>query len=202
MNSGLTERRCFKLALCGIRSFAIADLIWRFLYKLVNAASQNFTTSSAPSGTWVSAAGRIEPGAEILLRQRRYWPNNTHIGYVFRLGLIVRLVVGSIVVYQTLSSDANEHTAEYAMLKALVYAGRFPFGPAIQESLILSILGFLPVLVLSQVVKSIASWSTLPQLYMEPIRVTLIYLQTAGMGILSGALAMRRLRKADSAEIF
>lgn len=139
---------------------------------------------------------------ELLEREETFWANSTPIGFVFRLGLLMGLIVGSVVVYQILYNDVSEHLAEYATLKAMGYTDRFLFGLVIQESLILSLLGFLPGLVLSQVVYTIAYRATLLPLHMDPIRVTVVYLLTAGMCVFSGALAMRRLKLADPAEIF
>ncbi len=139
---------------------------------------------------------------ELLDREEGYWASNTPIGFVFRLGLIMGLIVGSVVVYQILYSDVSEHLAEYATLKAMGYTDRFLFGVVIQESLILSVLGFLPGVALSQVVYTIAHRATLLPLQMDPYRVGAVYILTAVMCIFSGALAMRRLRLADPAEIF
>ena len=139
---------------------------------------------------------------ELLTREKTYWSNNTPIGFVFRMGLIMGLIVGSVVVYQILYSDVSEHLAEYATLKAIGYTDRFLFGLVIQESLILSVLGFLPGLALSEVVYVIAYRATLLPLQMDPTRALVVYVLTAGMCIFSGALAMRRLRMADPAEIF
>jgi putative ABC transport system permease protein len=72
----------------------------------------------------------------------------------------------------------------------------------LQESLILSMLGFIPGLVFSQAVYSIARWATLLPLQIDPTRVAVVYILTVGMCIFSGLLATRRLRSADPAEIF
>ena len=139
---------------------------------------------------------------ELMEREKEYWASNTPIGFVFRLGLLMGLIVGSVVVYQILYNDVSEHLAEYATLKAMGYTDSFLFGVVIKESMILSVLGFVPGVVLSQVVYWIAYQATLLPLRMDPIRVTAVYVLTAVMCVFSGALAMRRLRLADPAEIF
>jgi hypothetical protein len=58
--------------------------------------------------------------AELLHREECYWAENTPIGFVFRLGLIV----GSLLVYQILHDDVSDHLAEYAALKAIGYTNR------------------------------------------------------------------------------
>jgi putative ABC transport system permease protein len=140
--------------------------------------------------------------AALLQREQAYWAGNTPIGFVFRLGLIMGLIVGSVVVYQILYSDVSEHLAEYATLKAIGYTNRFLFGVVIQEALILSILGFLPGVALSQVVFLIAYQATLLPLRLDPVRLGAVYVLTAGMCAFSGALAMRKVKSADPADIF
>jgi putative ABC transport system permease protein len=139
---------------------------------------------------------------ELMDREATYWATHTPIGFVFRMGLIMGLVVGSVVVYQILYNDVTQHLAEYATLKALGYPDRFLFQIVLQESLILSMLGFIPGLVFSQAVYSIAHWATLLPLQIDPTRVAVVYVLTVGMCIFSGLLATRRLRSADPAEIF
>jgi putative ABC transport system permease protein len=139
---------------------------------------------------------------ELMDREATYWATHTPIGFVFRMGLIMGLIVGSVVVYQILYNDVTQHLAEYATLKALGYPDRFLFQIVLQESLILSMLGFIPGLVFSQAVYSIAHWATLLPLQIDPTRVAVVYVLTVGMCIFSGLLATRRLRSADPAEIF
>jgi putative ABC transport system permease protein len=139
---------------------------------------------------------------ELMGRETTYWATHTPIGFVFRLGLIMGLIVGSVVVYQILFNDVTQHLDEYATLKAMGYSDRFLFQIVLQQSLILSLLGFIPGVVLSQAVYSLAHWATLLPLQMDPIRVIIVYALTLGMCIFSGVLATRRLRSADPAEIF
>lgn len=131
-----------------------------------------------------------------------YWATHTPIGFVFRMGLLMGLIVGSVVVYQILYNDVSQHLKEYATLKAMGYPDRFLFQVVLHESLILSIFGLIPGIILSQAVYSIAHWATLLPLRMDPIRVLVVAVLTAGMCVFSGMLATRRLRHADPAEIF
>jgi len=107
-----------------------------------------------------------------------------------------------VVVYQILYNDVSQHLKEYATLKAMGYTDRFLFLVVLQESLILSVFGLIPGIVLSQVVYSIAHWATLLPLRMDLFRVLIVAVLTAAMCIFSGTLATRRLRHADPAEIF
>jgi putative ABC transport system permease protein len=134
--------------------------------------------------------------------ERHYWTSNTPIGFVFKLGTLMGLVVGSIIVYQILYSDVADHLGEYATLKALGFPDRYLFRVVLQESLILSVLGFLPGVALSSLVYLFAGQATLLPLRMTWGRAAVVFLLTAVMCAGSGALAMRKLKTADPAEIF
>jgi putative ABC transport system permease protein len=105
-------------------------------------------------------------------------------------------------VYQILYTDVSDHLDEYATLKAMGYRDRFLFSVVIQEAVILSLFGFLPGLGLSGLLYHLAAKATLLPLHMPVGRVVTVYLLTMVMCVISGALAMRKLRQADPAEIF
>jgi putative ABC transport system permease protein len=134
--------------------------------------------------------------------EREFWSSTTPIGFVFKLGLLMGIFVGCIIVYQILYSDISDHLPEYATLKAMGYRDRDLRGCVIQEALILSVLGFIPGLLLSQLVYSIAASATLLPLQMTWTRVLLVYVLTAAMCGLSGLFALRKLKSADPADIF
>lgn len=134
--------------------------------------------------------------------ERHYWSTNTPIGFVFQLGLGMGLMVGIIVVYQILYSDVTDHLNEYATLKAMGYPDGFLFKVVVQESIILSVFGFIPGLAVSLVLYKFAGDMTLLPIKMTLERVIGVYCMTAVMCIVSGTLAMRKLRKADPADSF
>jgi putative ABC transport system permease protein len=134
--------------------------------------------------------------------ERAFWSSNTPIGFIFALGVFLGLVVGIIIVYQILYTDVTDHMQEYATLKAMGYKDSFLFAIIIQESVILSAFGYIPGFFISLLLYSIARDATFLPLRMTPERGIVVYLLTVGMCVLSGALALRRLRRADPAEIF
>ena len=134
--------------------------------------------------------------------ERAHWEAATPIGFVFNLGVMMGLFVGCIIVYQILYTDVTDHLSEYATLKALGYRDSALVSIVIKESIILSLFGFLPGLGISMLVYRIAGHATLLPLKMTFLRIVTVYLLTAVMCIISGALAMRKLHSADPAEIF
>jgi len=135
-------------------------------------------------------------------REKAYWNGATPIGYVFAFGAIMGFVVGAIIVYQILFADVSEHLKEYATLRALGYRNRFVSGIVIQEALMLAALGYLPGVAAAWLLyRSAASATRLP-LHLTAERTLTVFLLTLGMCVLSGLMALRRVRRLDPAEVF
>jgi putative ABC transport system permease protein len=134
--------------------------------------------------------------------ERRYWETYTPIGFVFSLGVMMGMFVGCIIVYQILYNDVSEHLSEYATLKAMGHANRYLFWVVIQEAVILSLFGFVPGLGISIVVYRFAGDATMLTLRMPFTRIALVYVLTTAMCIISGALVVKKVYRADPAEIF
>jgi putative ABC transport system permease protein len=145
---------------------------------------------------------RVMTSKEFSDLEMKYWVTNTPIGFVFRLGVMMGIFVGCIIVYQILYSDVSDHLPEYATLKAIGYPNSYLFKLVMQESLILSILGFLPGIVISHFVYRFSQAATQLPLQMTLPRTAGVYFLTLFMCALSGILAARRLKAADPADIF
>lgn len=134
--------------------------------------------------------------------EKSYWANGTGIGFIFGLGTIIGFVVGIVIVYQILYSDVSDHLPEFATLKAMGYSDRYLLLVLMQESLILALVGFVPSLLLATGLYQIVYSATLLPIGMKLDRAIAVLLLTIIMCIASGAVAMRKLRSADPADIF
>jgi len=140
--------------------------------------------------------------AELIDIEKEYWAVHTPIGFVFTLGLIMGLVVGAVIVYQILYTDVSDHLREYATLKAMGYPDRYLLSVVLRQSLTLSVLGYLPGLLIAQGLYVVAKRATLLPLDLTWSRILFAYLLTAGMCATAAFLAVRKLRVADPADIF
>jgi putative ABC transport system permease protein len=139
---------------------------------------------------------------EFAVKEKAYWTTNTPVGFIFKLGVLMGIFVGCIIVYQILYSDVTDHLPEYATLKAMGYRDRFLFKVVLQESVILSIFGFFPGVFVSYFLYGLSRDATQLPLEMSLQRSASVYVLTLAMCAISAALAMRRLKAADPAEIF
>jgi len=139
---------------------------------------------------------------EYVTREIRYWASATPIGYVFSFGVAMGLVVGSIIVYQILFTDIGDHLAEYATLKAMGYRNRFLVAVVLMEGMILAIGGYFPGIGLCYWLYGVTESATKLPMRLSAERGALVFGLTAAMCVVSGLIAMRKLRAADPAEIF
>ncbi|MEN9869024.1 MAG: putative DevC protein [Cyanobacteriota bacterium] len=126
------------------------------------------------------------------------WPE----GKILNFGAAIGFIVGIVIVYQVIYTDVSEHLPEYATLKAMGYKDRDLSLVVLQESLILAIMGFIP-----GYLASYGIYYLMAKFIEFPVSMDLgIALQVFALNILmctlSGAIAIKKLRTADPADIF
>jgi heterocyst specific transport system permease protein len=139
---------------------------------------------------------------EFMQREKDFWATTTPIGFVFTFGAIIGLVVGLVIVYQILFADISDHLAEYATLKAIGYTDRYLFSVVFQEATILAVLGYIPGWLVSLGLYRLAENATLLPMRMGLSLQLSVLALTIGMCCASGAIALRKVRSADPADVF
>jgi putative ABC transport system permease protein len=134
--------------------------------------------------------------------EKQYWANGTGIGFIFQMGVGMGFIVGIVIVYQILYSDVSDHLPEYATLKAMGYTDNYLLSVLIQEALMLAVFGFIPSFALSWGMYQLAYAATLLPIAMTVERATNVFILTVVMCSVSGAIALRKLRSADPADVF
>lgn len=134
--------------------------------------------------------------------EKDYWASSTAIGFIFTLGTIMGFIVGTVIVYQILYSEVSDHMPEYATLKAMGYTQTYLLLVVFQEALILAILGFMPGFGFAMIQYTMAKNATLLPIVMTARRAITVIILTILMCFISGAIAVRKLKSADPADIF
>jgi putative ABC transport system permease protein len=139
---------------------------------------------------------------ELLAQETRYWEENTAIGEIFSLGMIVALTVGIIICYQILYTNVSNYLPQFATLKAIGFTDSYLVGVVLQQALFLSVLGFLPALLAAEALFRVVSGLTGLLMFLTPARIALVLLLTVVMCLISGTIAIRRILTTDPAEVF
>jgi putative ABC transport system permease protein len=141
-----------------------------------------------------------KPG--LIAFEKDYWANTAPIGFVFGLGVAIGMLVGCVIVYQILFSDISRHIGEYATLKAMGYSNGYLVRVVMGEALILAGLGYIPGWLLGLGLYRIASAQIFIPLTMDLDKSVLVFALIFLMCVISGLVAIRKLRDADPADMF
>jgi putative ABC transport system permease protein len=139
---------------------------------------------------------------EFIAQSRNFLIKESPIAYIFTFGVIMGLVVGIVIVIQILSTDVQDHLPEYATFKAMGFTNRALLGVVYEQSAILTVLGFVPGFVISLGLYELVRRGVSMPIAMPLDRVVLVFAMTAAMCAIAGTIAMRRVSRADPAEVF
>lgn len=145
---------------------------------------------------------RVDTVDEFIERETSFMRRRTPITFVFTLGTAVGFLVGFAIVYQILFTDVSNNLPQYATLKAMGYSNSYLRSVVVEESIILSGVGYLFGTIIATGLYALGRWATKLPMAITPDRSVLIFLLTLSMCLISGLLAMRQLEKADPADVF
>lgn len=139
---------------------------------------------------------------QLIDREIEFWNRQTPVGIIFSIGSMMGFAVGVIICYQILFTSIHDSMPEFATLKAMGYPDRFFIVLVMEQAVYLSLIGFVPALAISyglfQLLQSLAG---LPMLITFP-RALLILGLTVSMCLVSAIFSIRKLLRADPANLF
>jgi putative ABC transport system permease protein len=126
----------------------------------------------------------------------------TPSGFILGVSLIVGLIIGIIICYQILFNEVNDNLPQFAMVKAMGHPQSAMTGIVLSCAMILGTVGF--ALGATGAIGLYKIIEALTQLGMNlsVSRLVTVYALTLFMCICSGLLALRRVIKADPAELY
>ena len=80
--------------------------------------------------------------AEFRNRSRKFWLFDTGAGAALFAGALLGMIVGTVIVAQTLYSSTKDHINEFATLRAIGSSGRYIHQVIIWQALLSAVIGF------------------------------------------------------------
>lgn len=139
---------------------------------------------------------------ELLEKEQEFYEFGTPIGLIFRFGLIVALLVGTVILYQILYIKVSKYIVQYATLKAIGFSHLFLIKIVMQEAVILAFMGYIPGLILSGLMYDYLRVATRLNFVMKWEVCVAVLLAISGICLISAGLAVEKLREANPADIF
>jgi len=200
----------------GIRSFTTLPYVFTTLgtaRNLLDAASDQtsytlvrVTSAAEIESVRKSLAARL-PDTEILTheefrtRSLDYWLFETGAGSALIAGAILGIIVGIVIVAQTLYASTKDHLNEFATLRALGASAGYIHRVILMQAVLSAALGYILGMCLSMLVIWASSESTLLIVMTTNLALFLLVL-TVGMCVLAAVCAIFKVTRIDPAVVF
>src|ERR1700722_594016 len=139
---------------------------------------------------------------ELTAHENAYWTTRTSVGLIFGSGLLVALIVGLMVLYQTLATQIARNLPQFATMKAIGYGDASLAAVVAIEAAIVVVTAFFPAAAAAMAVYALIRSETLLPVALSASSVAAVLAATLIMSGASAFLSISNLRRADPAEIF
>jgi putative ABC transport system permease protein len=156
-----------------------------------------------------SALATRLPDTEILThdefrkRSLNYWMFNTGAGAALIMGAALGIIVGVVIVAQTLYASTKDHLNEFATLRALGASASYIHAVILIQAMLSAVMGYIAGMSLALlVVYGLASRSTSLTVVMTPKLAAYLFALTVGMCVIAAISAIAKVTRIDPAGVF
>ena len=200
----------------GIRSFATTPYVFvdfksaRTYTATPNDRASNLLVRINPAADRETVGQAIRAqagGVEVLTpnefrsRSRSFWLFGTGAGAALFAGALLGVIVGTVIVAQTLYSSTKDHLSEFATLRAMGSSNRYIYNVIIYQALLNAVIGFAIAAGLGAAVVQMTAKTALPIVITPWLMVALAVL-TVVMCVASAIGAIIRVVRIDPATVF
>ncbi len=139
--------------------------------------------------------------AEFLKLNLDYWLFGTGAGVALLGGALLGLVIGTVIVAQTLYSSTKDHLTEFATLRALGSSSSYIHKVILVQAIVSAIIGFAIGIAVSLVVAQFSEVTPMP-IVLTPLLAVLLLGATVAMCAISAIASIYKVTKIDPAMVF
>jgi putative ABC transport system permease protein len=139
--------------------------------------------------------------AEFRDRSRVFWLFDTGAGAALFAGALLGIIVGTIIVAQTLYSSTKDHLNEFATLRAMGSSSNYIHKVIICQALLSAVIGFSLAALIGFVIVKATAESALP-IVMTPELTVGLFLLTVVMCVASAIAAIMQVTRIDPVMVF
>jgi putative ABC transport system permease protein len=147
--------------------------------------------------------GKIEvlTPQEFRSRSRSFWLFGTGAGAALFAGALLGIIVGTVIVAQTLYSSTKDHLTEFATLRAIGSSGLYVNKVIISQALINAFVGFALAACIGVVIVEMTAESALP-IVMTPSLTLGLFMLTVAMCVVSALAAIMQVIRIEPVRVF
>ena len=129
-------------------------------------------------------------------RSRSFWLFGTGAGAALFAGALLGVIVGTVIVAQTLYSSTKDHLYEFATLRAIGCSNRYVYRVIVWQAVLNAIIGFAVAAAIGFVVVQFTAKSALP-IVITPVLIGGLFALTIVMCVVSAIAAIIRVVRID-----
>ncbi|MFM2422975.1 MAG: hypothetical protein RL291_1505, partial [Pseudomonadota bacterium] len=175
-----------------------ADQVTYVLVKVKDGASAEAVRDDLKTKL---ADAEVLTKAEFRTRSLNHWLFATGAGVALIGGAILGLVVGTVIVAQTLYASTKDHLNEFATLRALGSSSGYIYKVILVQAALSAALGYMLGMSISLLIVWFTQNTALP-IMMTPGLASLLFGLTLGMCAISAIAAIAKVTKLDPAMVF
>jgi putative ABC transport system permease protein len=139
--------------------------------------------------------------SEFRNRSKSFWLFGTGAGAALFGGAILGIIVGTVIVAQTLYSSTKEHLTEFATLRAIGSSSRYIHKVIICQALISAVMGFCVAALINAAIVRITASTALPIVITFDLTL-ILFLLTVFMCVASAIAAIAKVTRIDPIMVF
>jgi putative ABC transport system permease protein len=139
--------------------------------------------------------------AEFRDRSANFWMFGTGAGFALFAGALLGLIVGTVIVAQTLYSSTKDHLNEFATLRAIGSSGGYIHKVIIFQALMSAVIGFCIASTIGWIVVAATADTALP-VVITPLMTAALLVLTVLMCVVSAIAAIMKVTRIDPAMVF
>jgi putative ABC transport system permease protein len=139
--------------------------------------------------------------AEFRERSRKFWLFGTGAGAALFAGALLGVIVGTVIVAQTLYSSTKEHLNEFATLRAMGSSRRYVYNVIVTQAMLSAVIGFSIAAIIGGAIVQLTEATALPIL-VTPALLIGLFLLTVVMCVGSSIAAIVQVTRIDPAMVF
>lgn len=139
--------------------------------------------------------------AEFRERSRTFWLFGTGAGAALFAGALLGVIVGTVIVAQTLYSSTKDHLNEFATLRAMGSSRRYIYNVIVCQALVSAVIGFCLAALIGAAIVRLTAATALPIVITPGLTVGL-FLLTVIMCVASAIAAIVQVTRIDPAMVF
>jgi putative ABC transport system permease protein len=170
-------------------------------YFLVRLAPDTDVASVRSRLQTVLSDSEVLTPAEFRQRSRSFWLFGTGAGAALFAGALLGIVVGTVIVAQTLYSSTKDHLIEFATLRAIGSSSMYIHKVIVCQALLSAVIGFCIAAGVGLIIVGATAESALP-VVMSPLMTAGLFLLTIAMCVLSATFAIVQVIRIDPAVVF